>query len=534
MKRSLPVVLALAIGLGLGLGLDPLPTAAEDILHLNTGGKVSGKIVYEDEEVVRVETPRGVTTVYRDEIVRIERISSASEEFKKRFAELERKRARPEVYYALGVWAEGHKLVAEARAAFERTIAIDPEHADARKKLGFVRMGRDWVPEAEAKRRRGLVEHEGQWVTPEEKELLEQGLVRVDGEWIPKELAEARSSGAFGGAATGAGAGGGGGEKPKPGPGAGPGTSPGDPAQPATRRLPQSPDPGKAFEPPAPEVIAELLERQKAEARHAEKVIGVTFKDVEEGPLLVHTTQDPKSEVFKETLKNLGQLYETESKIYSLKMDDPIWPGKLQIYFFKDKSEFDRFATDVDNAPGAVQSGGYFIWGFGGGYSKLHIAMYNLDLGTLAHEMSHAFMSRYAYSDRPIGPWLNEGTAEYMRYLVVLGIRGQEARHMGIVKQMHERADARATIRAMLEKPQIAGTEGWAYAVSWSIVDFLIKVDKKKYVAFLKALKRGDGSWNGRFRGATADEQAAALEAAFGLPMDKIEQAWRDHVQTYK
>ncbi len=537
MKRSVVAAVALVV-LAIGLLVPPGAgrLARADVIHLSTGGKVEGTIVGEDEETVQIRTASGVVqTIYREDIERLERFASPAEELAKRKQALEAEAkarkassaALAQRFFELAIWAEEQKLgPAEATPLLERAVALDPGHAGARERLGFVKVGSEWLTADEAARRKGLVRYEGKWVTPEDKEKLEQGLILVEGEWVPKPDPTIPPPT----------------PKPmrprprKPAPG---GTEDGgvpivpvatDPeAEPQVGR--PVPPPSGGFEPPPPEVIAALLAQQKAEAREAESVLGVKFEDVEEGPLLVHTTHARDSEILRETLRNLGKLYETESKIYALKMDDPIWPGKLQIYFFQAKAEFDRFATDVDGAPGAVQSGGYFIWGFGGGYSKLHIAMYNLDLGTLAHEMSHAFMSRYRYSERPVIPWINEGTAEYMRYLVVLGLKGQEGRHKGVVKLMLDRGDERVGLRTMMEKPEIAGTEGWAYAISWSLIDFMVKVDKAKFVKFLTALKLGE---DGRYVEMSVDEQVRALEAAYGMTADKFEQGWKDHVRAYK
>ena len=261
------------------------------------------------------------------------------------------------------------------------------------------------------------------------------------------------------------------------------------------------------------------------------------MEDVEEGPLLVHTTHPKDAPKLRDFLKNLGRIYKEETKIYNLPFDAPIWPGKLQIYFFRDKSQFDEFATRIDDAPGAVQSGGYFIHGGStGGYSKLHIAMYDLELGTLAHEVSHAFMSRYQLSERRIIPWVNEGVAEFLRIYVSeqLELGQKDYRHRGMVKEMLARADGRVDLASMMAKDQIAGTEGWAYAVSYTLIDFMVAADKGKFVKFLKALKRGDGSFKDRWAGAAPAEQTRAIEEAYGIPIDKFEAGWKEYIRAYK
>jgi hypothetical protein len=142
-------------------------------------------------------------------------------------------------------------------------------------------------------------------------------------------------------------------------------------------------------------------------------------------------------------------------------------------------------------------------------------------------------MSRYQYSQKHVRPWLNEGTAEFMRVYVsqTLQIGQRDFRHIGLVKEMLLRNDERASLRRMMEKETIAGTEVWAYAVSYTLVDFMIHVDTAKYVRFLKLMKAWDGSFGDRWRGATVEEQTRAIEKAFGVPIDKFEASWKDYVR---
>ncbi len=166
------------------------------------------------------------------------------------------------------------------------------------------------------------------------------------------------------------------------------------------------------------------------------------------------------------------------------------------------------------------------------GSTIFHIAMYDTDVGTLAHEMSHAFLSRYDYSERVVMPWTNEGVAEFLREYVAkefgLGRSGGSA-HKVVVREMLRRNDPRATLKHLMNKQDIAGTEGWAYALSWSIIDFMISVDRRAFVKFLRTLKRTDGSFKTNWTPASEAEQIAAIEDAFGVAIDKFEEAWKTY-----
>ena len=542
-RAMLPAVVVLV---ALAVSLD---ATRADIVTLATGAKLEGTVVYEDAECVKLETKKGVQTFSRDDVVKVEKVADPAAEFAKRKKALEANRSAPaKAWYELGQWASERKLEAEAKACFEKTIAIDGEHAGARTRLGFERVGREWLTFADAQRKKGLVEYQGRWVKPDDKQRLEQGYVQDDdGTWVKKDVYDARKAAeaekerrardydkdrarlakererekaereALAS-----------GKRPEaPGGGSGAGSE-GDSTPPGA---------GADGEAPTPDALSRMVEAQKGQARATEQALGIKFEDVEEGPLLVHTTHAKDAVKLRDFLKNLGKIYQSETKIYNLPFDAPIWPGKLQIYFFKDKSQFDQFATNVDDAGGAVASGGYFIHGGGaGGDTKFHIAMYDLELGTLAHELSHAFMARYQYSQRVVIPWANEGVAEFLRTYISesMDLGQREYRHRGMVKEMLARNDGRCDLRALMSKTEIQGTEAWAYAVSYTVVDFMVSANKPGFVKFLKSLKHGDGSFHDRWKGAGPDEQTRAIEQAFGTTIDKFEASWKDYVRAYK
>jgi tetratricopeptide (TPR) repeat protein len=51
--------------------------------------------------------------------------------------------------YELGLWCESKKLTKEAQALFEKTIKLDPEHAGARGKLGYIKYKDKWIKKGE-------------------------------------------------------------------------------------------------------------------------------------------------------------------------------------------------------------------------------------------------------------------------------------------------------------------------------------------------------------------------------------------------
>jgi hypothetical protein len=72
----------------------------------------------------------------------------------------------------LAAWAEEHALLTQAREAYDRVLAVDPENAAAHAALGHVRLGDAWLTREDAYRARGLVEFEGTWVTAAERQAI--------------------------------------------------------------------------------------------------------------------------------------------------------------------------------------------------------------------------------------------------------------------------------------------------------------------------------------------------------------------------
>ncbi len=172
------------------------PPASADVVVTNDGRTIEGKIVREDDAVVRIETRFGTIEVPRASVVRIERKETPEEELPRR--RLDAKTAGD--WFELSRWCAEKGMSKEARRCLETAVEIDPRHEAANRALGRVRDGDDWVtPEEKARRdeerkaaalaAQGLVEFRGRWMAPEEKEALEKGLVRLGDRWVTEDEA---------------------------------------------------------------------------------------------------------------------------------------------------------------------------------------------------------------------------------------------------------------------------------------------------------------------------------------------------------
>lgn len=73
-------------------------------------------------------------------------------------------------HYKLGLWAKSNGLPAEALVQFQQAIVADAEHEHARREMGFQKVDGIWRTEREVKIAKGLIEFEGDWMTPAAKE----------------------------------------------------------------------------------------------------------------------------------------------------------------------------------------------------------------------------------------------------------------------------------------------------------------------------------------------------------------------------
>jgi len=182
MKR-LFIVVAAAVALFLIAG-----HAGADIIKLNTGGRIVGKIVEEDESQVVVETPTGKTTIMREDIASIERGGELKDLYKKRLAEINDSSARD--HYALGMWCKDNKMAEEYERHMLKAIGLDHDFDKPHEELGYIFYRGKWMTYEDACVAKGWKKFEGNWRPAKDVECMEQGLVKVEGKWVSKAAIE--------------------------------------------------------------------------------------------------------------------------------------------------------------------------------------------------------------------------------------------------------------------------------------------------------------------------------------------------------
>lgn len=178
------------------LALSLVADGTADVVHLKSGGQLSGKVIEESAAVVVIETRFGTQRIERAKVERIERGATPAEEIEQKLAALAADDA--DGRFALVEEARRHKLKKLAEELLAEVLRVDPQHKAANELLGNVLFKGRYVSVAdrdrlvkqerdEQMRSQGLVEFEGRFVTPEDKDRLARGLVLRDGKWISQE-----------------------------------------------------------------------------------------------------------------------------------------------------------------------------------------------------------------------------------------------------------------------------------------------------------------------------------------------------------
>ena len=173
----------------------PAPADAH-VVTMNDGTEYEGKVVSQDDREVVIETtfqgtkhlPRGdVRTVNTD-------VPPLREQLQYRAGQATDVKGR----WSLYDWAKAKGFEAELRWILEAIVDLAPNDPKARKLMGHKKVDGVWMsPEDEARhlaekfeaeqRAKGLVPYEGGWVTPEERDAREKGLKKDGDDWVTEE-----------------------------------------------------------------------------------------------------------------------------------------------------------------------------------------------------------------------------------------------------------------------------------------------------------------------------------------------------------
>ncbi|MEZ6187220.1 MAG: hypothetical protein R3F62_19685 [Planctomycetota bacterium] len=142
------------------------PFASADVVHLKDGRSLEG-VVERTADAVIVKHKLGEVTIPLSDVVRVEATADAKDELERLRDSLAKGTA--DERYRFAVYAREHGFEDEALRAFYDVLRVDTNHPGARAALGYVQHEGQWVTLEDKYRSQGLVPYRGEWVSPEEK-----------------------------------------------------------------------------------------------------------------------------------------------------------------------------------------------------------------------------------------------------------------------------------------------------------------------------------------------------------------------------
>jgi len=180
----------IAVGLlvPLGLVLATGRTSGEMFLLAN-GGRLEGELLNPEEKprqtyVIRAADGARLTLA----AAQVRQVVSVRPEEREYEKIRHRSPDTVEGQWALAEWCRQQKLFTQRDAHLERLIELDPNHAEARRALGYSQVNGQWAKQDDVMAQRGFIRYKGRWRTRQEIELLEgqrkQDLAEKD--WFQK------------------------------------------------------------------------------------------------------------------------------------------------------------------------------------------------------------------------------------------------------------------------------------------------------------------------------------------------------------
>jgi hypothetical protein len=187
MRPVIPGVTALLLSLAL------TSSASADEVVLKNGSAFTG-IVREEGDRVVVEMDFGTMTFKRIDVRSISRGNDPINEFETRLKTTTDVKGMLE----LAAWAREKGLGAKSTDLYRRILTIDSDQPDARKALGYEKVGGAWLAGDDLMMAKGFIKFRGRWYTRDmaerlmhEEELARQENDRLD---LAKKIADQRHS----------------------------------------------------------------------------------------------------------------------------------------------------------------------------------------------------------------------------------------------------------------------------------------------------------------------------------------------------
>jgi hypothetical protein len=182
----------------------------------------------------------------------------------------------------------------------------------------------------------------------------------------------------------------------------------------------------------------------------------------------------------------LDAMHEELCKAYAVQRPDKLWLGKAVVVAFGNKDDFMQFeqvffhATPPPNVQGAANqiSTGEDVVGCYCGDDPAYFAH------VLVHETTHGFNHRYKSAEQ-LPNWLDEGIADWVAMSVVKANKRAFARVTNSVQQARQRGNLGGDFFTAEH------ISAWQYGIASSMVNFLLKCDRKAFRRLIDEIKLG-------------------------------------------
>jgi hypothetical protein len=162
--------------------------ASADLVKLNNGGELRGKIVSsaDNKERIRLETMTGaVVVVEKTQVQFVTNRSLAIEEYETQSKQIE---DTVDAHWELSEWCRQKGLTKQREAQLIRVTELAPDHDKAQSILGRVWHQGAWIDRDELMKSQGYVKYKNKYITPQELEVIENTAEELDREkgWFQK------------------------------------------------------------------------------------------------------------------------------------------------------------------------------------------------------------------------------------------------------------------------------------------------------------------------------------------------------------
>jgi hypothetical protein len=146
-----------------------------EIFLLHDGGRVKGELVNRDQSprtsYVIKTISGGQVTLEAEQVKEVKRQSAAEikyDQIRSTYSDT------VDAQWKLAEWCRENRLYSQRKVHLERIIELDPNHAPARHALGYGQIHGRWVTQQTLMTENGYQRYKGQWVLPQEIDILER------------------------------------------------------------------------------------------------------------------------------------------------------------------------------------------------------------------------------------------------------------------------------------------------------------------------------------------------------------------------